>query len=229
MDGFEQRRHDGPMRLVRRVVLFVVSLAVLGGVVWLANELVNMKSDKPKKPPKISLLPDRPPPPPPPPKEEKKPEPPKVVQKEVKVEAPKAPTPQSAEAPLKMEGAAGDGPSAFSSGPVTQDYIGGPTVAPPPVASKLMQGVFAERLQRHLQTELNRNRKLKDSDYRVSLRVWIGRDGAVQRAELVQSTGSQAIDELLQQTLTQIAAMREPPPDSLPQPIRIRITARGSG
>ena len=215
----------------KRFVLGALLLAAVAALIfWAASVLVGGKADKPKKPPKISLLPDRPPPPPPPPKEEKKPEPPKNEHTEVKVEAPRAPTPQAQNEPLKMEGAAGDGPSAFAAGSVSKDYIGGPVgTGAGGVGGKLFQGVFADRLQRHLQEELNRNRKLRQSDYRVSLRVWLGRDGAVQRAELVQSTGNPGIDELLEQTLLQVAAMREPPPENMPQPIRIRVTARGAG
>ncbi|HEX4509104.1 MAG TPA: hypothetical protein VH328_03465, partial [Burkholderiaceae bacterium] len=71
---------------------------------------------------KIALLPDTPPPPPPP-KIEKKEEPrlaKPTPQQEIK---PKDQPPENA--PLKMEGAAGAGPSAFQSGAVTQDYRGG--------------------------------------------------------------------------------------------------------
>jgi protein TonB len=131
--------------------------------------------------------------------------------------------PQAQNEPLKMEGAAGDGPSAFAAGSVSQEYKGGD------VGGRMAFAFYTNNLQRHLQDELNRNRKLRERDYRVTVRVWLARDGSVQRAELVQSTGSGNLDELLRQALTQIVAMREAPPENMPQPVRIRIMARGAG
>ena len=124
--------------------------------------------------------------------------------------------------PLKMEGAAGEGGGPFASGSVGKDYVGGSIGGAQP-------SVYAGRLQRHLQEELNRNRKLRESDYRVTLRVWLRKDGSVEKADLAQSTGNLALDQLLRDTLLQVSPMREAPPDNMPQPIRIRVTARGAG
>jgi protein TonB len=149
----------------------------------------------------------------------------------MKTEAPKEPTPQAQNEPLKMEGAAGDGPSAFAAGTVNKEYsggtIGGGAGGGVIGVNRMQQGLFTDRLQRHLQEELNRNRKLRETDYRVSLRLWLARNGTVQRAELAQSTGNVDVDALLQQALLQVAALREALPDNLQQPIRIRVTARG--
>ena len=211
-----------PRRWPKILVAIVLGLSLIGLIGWGIKSLMGGKSDKPRKAPVVTLLPDKPPPPPPPPKEEKKPEP-KEEKKDVKIEQPKeAPQPAQNE-PLKMEGAAGDGESAFGAGTVGREYTGG-TVG----ATGMQQGLYAGRLQRHLQDQLSRNRKLKESDYRVSLRVWLRRDGSVEKAELAQSTGNEALDELLKETLLQVTAMREAPPENMPQPIRIRITARGA-
>lgn len=211
-----------PRRWPKILVAIVLGLSLIGLIGWGIKSLMGGKSDKPRKAPVVTLLPDKPPPPPPPPKEEKKPEP-KEEKKDVKIEQPKeAPQPAQNE-PLKMEGAAGDGESAFGAGTVGREYTGG-TVG----ATGMQQGLYAGRLQRHLQDQLSRNRKLKESDYRVSLRVWLRRDGSVEKAELAQSTGNEALDELLKDTLLQVTAMREAPPENMQQPIRIRITARGA-
>lgn len=211
-----------PRRWVSIVVIAVLGAALIALVTWGIMTLMGGKSGKPRKPPVVTLLPDKPPPPPPPPKEEKKPEPPKE-NKDVKIEPPKE-TPQPAQnEPLKMEGAAGDGDSAFGAGTVGREYAGGNVGA-----TGAVQGVYAGRLQRHLQEQLSRNRKLKESDYRVTVRVWLRRDGTVEKADLAQSTGNSGLDELLREALLQVAAMREAPPENMPQPIRIRITARGA-
>lgn len=210
-----------PRRWVSIVVIAVLGAALIALVTWGIMTLMGGKSGKPRKPPVVTLLPDKPPPPPPPPKEEKKPEPPKE-NKDVKIEPPKeAPQPAQNE-PLKMEGAAGDGDSAFGAGTVGREYAGGA------IGGAGMQGMYAGRLQRHLQEQLSRNRKLKESDYRVTVRVWLRRDGSVEKADLAQSTGNGGLDELLREALLQVAAMREAPPENMPQPIRIRITARGA-
>ena len=209
-------------RWVSIVVIAVLGAALIALVTWGIMTLMGGKSGKPRKPPVVTLLPDKPPPPPPPPKEEKKPEPPKE-NKDVKIEPPKeAPQPAQNE-PLKMEGAAGDGDSAFGAGTVGREYAGGNIGA-----TGAAQGMYAGRLQRHLQEQLSRNRKLKESDYRVTVRVWLRRDGSVEKADLAQSTGNSGLDELLRDALLQVAAMREAPPENMPQPIRIRITARGA-
>ena len=88
--------------------------------------------------------------------------------------------------------------------------------------------MYVGRSQRHLQEQLSRNRKLKESDYRVTVRVWLRRDGSVEKADLAQSTGNSGLDEQLRDALLQVTAMREAPPENMPQPIRIRITARGT-
>ncbi len=209
-------------RWLRIALGVLAAVAVVGLVVWGIAGILGAKPGKTRQAPKISLMPDKPPPPPPPPKEEKKPEP-KDQQKEMKVEPPKEPMPQAQNEPLKMEGAAGDGPSAFAAGSVSQEYKGGS------VGGRMQGGFYASRLQRHLQAELNRKKKLRDSDYRVTVRVWIARDGTVQRAELSQSTGNASLDDVLRQALMAVAAMPEPPPENMPQPLRIRVTARGAG
>ena len=211
-----------PRRWVSIVVIAVLGAAVIALVTWGIMTLMGGKSGKPRKPPVVTLLPDKPPPPPPPPKEEKKPEPPKENPKDVKMEPPKEALQQAQNEPLKMEGAAGDGDSAFGSGTVGREYAGGA------IGGTGMQGMYAGRLQRHLQEQLSRNRKLKESDYRVTVRVWLRRDGSVEKADLAQSTGNSGLDELLREALLQVAAMREAPPENMPQPIRIRITARGA-
>lgn len=207
-----------PRRRFGMLIAILVGIAVLALLAWGVKSLLGGKSDRPRKPPTVTLMPDKPPPPPPPPKEEKKPDAPKEQRNETRAEQPKE---QAQNEPLKMEGAAGDGPGAFAAGSVGKDYVGGSI-------GGAQQSVYASRLQRHLQEELNRNRKLRESDYRVTLRVWLRKDGSVEKAELAQSTGNPTLDQLLRETLLQVSAMREAPPDNMPQPIRIRVTARGA-
>lgn len=199
----------------------LVGIALLALIGWGISGLLDSKPSKPRKPPTLTLIPDRPPPPPPP--KEEKPPPPKEV-KEAKIEPPKMEAPQPAQnEPLKMEGAAGDGDGPFAAGSVSSDYVGGKVGM-----GGMQQGLYASRLQRHLQEQLSRNRRLREADYRIVVRLWLRQDGSIERAELGQSTGSESVDGLLRQALMQMPPIREAPPENVPQPWRIRITSRGA-
>jgi periplasmic protein TonB len=226
---------DGRASNARRLRNALLALfgagVVVGGGMWLKDQFA-APSAPARKVARIMIMPDRPPPPPPPPKEEKRPEPPKE-QKQMKVEQPKpveAP-PQQAEQ-LKMEGAAGDGPSPFAAGAVTNEYKGGEvaTIGGGPARPNRMQfAFFTSALQRHIQDELARNREVKQINYRVTVKVWLARDGAIRRAELAESTGDDAADAALSAALREMRAFRDAPPADMPQPVRLRITNRMTG
>lgn len=224
-----KQRKSHPPRWPMVIVFTVLGVLLLALTVVGIKSLMSEKSGKPRKPPTVTLLPDKPPPPPPPPKEEKRPEPPKDEAKEVKVVQnveQQAPQPAPSEQ-LKMEGAAGEGGSPFGSGTVGQDYVGG-AVGTVGGAGGIGMGAYANRLQRHFQDYLSRNRKLRGSDYRVVVKLWLSRDGSLERAELSGSTGTENLDELLRETLQQAPAIGEVVPDNIALPIRIRVTNRGA-
>lgn len=215
----------------RKKLLYALGgLIVMVALGLLIYSLVSGKSKPVKAAPKISLIPTTPPPPPPPPKEEKKPEPPKE-QKEVKdmpappKDAPPAPPSQE----LKMDGPAGDGPSAFSAGKITSDDISnvgkgaGGGAAVPATGMFSAYGGYASQLKSEVQRILQRNKDLRTQSYRVEVRIWVAKDGSLQRHELVGSTGDAEIDTLINQTLAATKAFSQPPPDRMPQPIRLRI------
>jgi protein TonB len=203
------------------VLAVLAGIGVLVLIGWAVSGLFDSKPVKVRKQPTVTLLPDKPPPPPPP--KEEKPPPPKDL-KEAKIEPPKMDAPQPApNEPLKMEGAAGDGDGPFAAGSVSSDYVGGNVGL-----GGMQQGLYASRLQRHLQEQLSRNRRLREADYRIVVRLWLRQDGSIERAELGQSTGNESVDGLLRQALMQMPPIREAPPDNVPQPWRIRITSRGA-
>lgn len=205
-------------RRFKILAIGLLGMLILGLLTWGVMSLMGGKSGKPRKPSTVTLLPDKPPPPPP--KEEKKPEPPKEEKKEVKIEQLQEQAPQPAQnEPLKMEGAAGDGGGPFGAGTVGREYSGGSIGG---------TGTYAARLQRHIQEQLSRNRKLRESDYRITVKIWLHRDGSPERVELAGTTGSEKLDGLLQESLQQIPPLREAFPENLVQPLRIRVTNRGA-
>ena len=169
----------------------------------------------------ISLL--RPPPPPPPPKpEEKLPEP---EIKEVKIpEEQPDPEPQQADQPPPGEQlgvdaqGAGNGDSFGLVGkPGGRDVttIGG--------GDKFAW--YAGVLRAQIQKALSRNDKLRGAAFRIIVHVWVDADGAVKRAELMDSTGDTEKDKKIQLALAEIPPLRDVPPADLPQPIRFRLSS----
>jgi protein TonB len=123
---------------------------------------------------------------------------------------------------LKMEGAAGDGPSPFAAGKVTSEDL-----------SKLggggKEGVFnpfnnyAGLMKSELQRQLARQSELRRRSYRVEVRVWVDDSGKLRKSELMGSSGDADTDDLIRQTLSSLPAFSEAPPPNMPQPIRLRI------
>lgn len=217
-------------KLARRLAVALGTVAVVAAAVLMIQGLTSGKRAPPQQITKLKIVPDTPPPPPPP-KEEKRPEPPKEAPKEIKIEQPKQePPPRQAQQnePLKMEGEAGDGPSPFAAGTVKHDYIGQPT-GEGGSGNRLGFAFYTTGLQRHLQGELAKDKKLRATDYRVLVRLWLARNGAIDRVELGGSTGDTELDDRLQTALQTVAAMPEPPPENMPQPVRLRITNRSTG
>ena len=214
-------------------LIVAAACLLLGLAVWWA-----VKSIKPEGPrrqvAKISILPDTPPPPPPPPKEEKKPEPPKEEPKQVMREEQikQAEAPKPAEA-LKMEGAAGDGPSAFAAGSVAKDYAGGaPTTggggpAGTP-ADRAQERFYANSARQLLQGEIERHLKADADTLTATFAIWLAGDGAIQRFELTPS-GNDANDAALRAAIDETRRQfKLPPPPALAlsQPMRFRLSVR---
>lgn len=210
---------------------FVPALLVLALVAggFLVRSMMGKGGDGPKRQNvKIAVLPDTPPPPPPPPKEEKKPEPKPEEnkpqpQEQKPVEAP--PEPQQ----LKMEGAAGDGPSAFSAGSVSSEYKGGAigTGGGGTVGDRLAASSYGNAVKREIDTYLQRQAALKRAgDYGVPIQIWVRADGGLERFKLVGSTGNADTDQLIHDALTRFPGFRNPPPSGLPQPISLKLTNR---
>jgi len=203
----------------KRIVGTAVLLAIVYGLVKLGHDLANSTTPRQKQMAKVHLLPDMPPPPPP--REENKP-PPKETPKEVKVEQPKQEQAQASEQ-LKMEGQGSDtGLAGVTAGKVSNDYAGQVIKEAGGRQFDWFKGV----LQRHVQSALQTCEPLRKDEYRVVVKLWLNSDGAVKKAELVDSTGNPEIDKRLRTVLASLPAMMDRPPEGLPQPITMRLTSR---
>jgi protein TonB len=205
------------------LVVGLVVVAVLIGL--LIRELARPGDVKKKRAvQEISLL--KPPPPPPPPKD---PPPPPKVEAQEKIDVPKpdqAPD-KAADAPppgpnLAVDAAGGAGGDSF--GLVGRkggsDLIGGGGGG----GSRF--GWYGALVKDRIQETVGKDKKLRDADFRVLVNVWINTSGAVTRAELVDSTGNAELDSALKAALRNMPPIREGAPGDMPQPIKLRITAR---
>lgn len=207
--------------------IIMLALALLGWGLW---TVLSGKSKQPPKPPKITLVAPAPPPPPPPPKFEKKPDPPKE-QKEIKVDQP---VPKDAPQPspeLKMEGPAGNGPSAFGAGKITSDDVS--KVGTGGRVGGEKNGMFnpfnnyANLLKGELQRYLSKNNALRRRHYTVEVRAWVAGGGELERFELIGGTGDSDTDEAIRHAMSSLSGFSQAPPASMPQPIRLRIVTAG--
>jgi periplasmic protein TonB len=215
------------------VVRVALAAGLLGFIAIVAFAALALMSDS--KPAKrqivqISLLRPPPPAPPPPPPEQKPPEP--QVKEEVKLEQPE-PDPAQPDAPppgeqlgLDANGSGeGDGFGlAAKKGGRDITTIGGEGGS-----NHGQFAGFAGMVQAHLQEQFQKNNKLRSANYRVVLRVWFGHDGRIERYELTDSTGNPEIDKNLRLALDGMPRLRQPPPESMPQPLKLRLTSRGAG
>ena len=223
---------DATEQRSRWLVMGGCVLALALGTYFVVSMLSGNK-DQPKRAPKISLMtpPSAPPPPPPPPKFEKKPDPPKE-QKEMKVDQPvqkqDAPPPSPE---LKMDGPAGDGPSAFAAGKVTNEDLS--KVGKPGGTGSEKSGMFnpftnyATLLKGEMQRALNKNPNLRRRRYAIETQVWVTGSGAMQKIELLGTSGDPDTDEAVRQALNNLPSFSQTPPANMPQPIRLRIATNG--
>jgi protein TonB len=213
-----------------RIAFGVAGLLLGGGALGAIIFALLSAGEGPKQAPvhNITLL--RPPPPPPPPKvEEKQPEP-EVKKEEVKIpeeQAPEQPDQAQDQAPpgeqlgVDAEGGAGGdgfGLAARKGGRDITSFGGGSPYAG-----------FAGTVQQHIQDELAKRDKLRKEAYRVVVNLWIAPDGRLTRYELASSTGNPKTDEQLRLALDELAPFRSPPPQEMPQPVKLRITSRSAG
>lgn len=188
---------------------------------WLRDMLMSSKPSKPMKLQQITLI--RPPPPPKPP-EEKPPEP--KVKDEVKIDEPPpddAPKPADNEPPagkdlgVDADGSAGGDGFGLVGRKGGRDLLGG--------AGGKFAG-YTSLLRQQIQEHMAKDKRLRSADYKVVVRIWIARDGRVEKFELSGSTGNPDTDSSIKLALANLPSIKEQPPEDMPQPIKMRITSR---
>jgi hypothetical protein len=214
---------------VKRVAIVLVVIIVLASLGYMVKGLFSGSSTGKKAVTTIKLLPDTPPPPPPPPKE-----PPKEVPKDQPKEVKEVPQPKPEQTPpaevLKMEGAAGDGPSPFAAGTVNNEYKGGDVgtkIGGGP--SKYQFAWYTDLIKNKIEDAMAKDKVLANSAYKVVVKIWIASSGRIERYELVGTSGDSEKDMLLKKALDGMPPLLDSPPNDMPQPVKLRVTARSVG
>lgn len=196
-------------------------LVVIAVMFWIKDFLSGADAPKKRRVQEISMVrPPEPPPPPPKPPEEK---PPEVPKEEVKLDEP--PPPQAEAPPAGADlgvDAKGDG-SGDSFGLVGKQ--GGRDITLGGGNGSRFSG-YLSSLQRSIRDELNRDDRLRKSEYKIIVAIWLNKTGGVDRFELMgTTTGSADLDAAIKQALGNMRSLKDPPAD-MPQPVTLRVSSR---
>lgn len=155
------------------------------------------------------------PPPPPPPMEVKKEE--MIVEEKVE-EAPADPTPQ-VETALKGGG---------NTGMVLKSGNGSGNFAQRSAANAdaMRRSAYAGQMKSRIQQALESNARTRKAGMTIEVRVWPDATGLITRAKLANSTGDRELDDIIQNQILTGLQISQPPPEGMPTPILMRITAR---
>lgn len=224
---------DEKPSLIKKIIIALVVLSVLAGLAYLLKGLFDTPERGERKITTIKLKDPPPPPPPPPPPKEKPKEVPKKIEKKIKQEAPK---PKPVETPpqeqLKMEGAAGDGPSPFAAGQVTEEYKGGDVGTKKTIGggkSKRHFAWYTGLIKSQIEAAIANDKSLSTDNFKVVVKIWLTANGGIKRYRLIGSTGNAERDAKVKQALDSMPAISEAPPSDMPQPVKLRVTARSFG
>jgi len=242
---------DHPGFLKQYGPALVVATIVGGAVAGIAVFVSKGKKEAPARPQetivRLAPLPPPPPPPPPPPKpkepdpkpdEEPKPADDKMVAQEpvAKDEPKPAEAPPPAEPPAEAVGTSikGDGPNNFGlgfsktgggNGVIGGSGSGNGTGAGGGVGGSRW-GWYAGKVQSQVRTVLLTNKKTRAAAMRITVRIWADAAGKVTRAKLDGGTGDAELDTAIRDEVLPGLTLSEPPPDGMPMPIVMRITAK---
>lgn len=214
------------LRYLPGIVGLVLVLAIAVGV-YLLKDLFQKPAQTKKQVQQVTIL-APPPPPPPPPPEQKPPEPEVKEEKIPEPEPEKEPdkAPEEAEEPpgeqlgVDAEGGAGSDAFGLAARKGGRSILGGT----PGSAILWYGGQIKKGLEQQLQSLLTDS--ARQQAYSVVVDIWVGADGRVSRAELSAGSGKPEVDAAIRAALPKLSlGMPKPPPENMPQPVKIGITS----
>jgi len=211
-----------------RVAIIIGTIVLLTGFGFAIKAILSGKSSPPPKPPMMVSIKLPPPPPPPPTPPPPPPEPPKPeekmieqepVKEEPKPEPPKAPEPPALGSAIKGEGNDGFGLSGSGDGRIGGTIGGGG-------GSRSKWGWYAGQVQQSITQALRAHKLTRSASMTITVRVWADATGRIQKATLSGSSGRADIDRALQNEILTGLQLQQAPPEGMPMPIVLRITAQ---
>jgi protein TonB len=200
----------------------VLVFSVVGGLIFLLIQWAGSQPETSKKTVQQITVIAPPPPPPPPPVQEEPPPP------EMEEEVVEEPDPAPDDVPdLADQAPPGEQLGIDADGTGAGDAFG-------LVGKKGGRGLlsggdpyqwYSQALQQRLFERLNDEHEIRRAAYSIIVHLWIAQDGAVDRFELAKGSGNQRLDEKIALALASIEELAPPVP-GLPQPVKVKLTAR---
>ena len=209
------------------VLGIVLSLSLVLAIYWLQQQF--------QKPPHAKRMVQQltmiQPPPPPPPIMAQTPQEPEFKQEaavEALPEKEPEPAPEPADEPplgelgLDADGAAGADGFGLAAHKGGRPILGGNGGN----AMLWYGGQIKNQLEDGLQSLLADTPAMR-SGYSVIIDVWVGDDGRISRSALAEGSGKDDVDRLIRNALLKLRIdMGKPPPENMPQPVRIRLVSQ---
>jgi outer membrane biosynthesis protein TonB len=85
---------------------------------------------------------------------------------------------------------------------------------------------YASRIQDSIYKILSANKKVRSANYAVTVRLWLGHDGSIERFELANTTGNPELDQSIKLALAKVGPLGNELPADMPQPVRLQIVSR---
>jgi outer membrane biosynthesis protein TonB len=207
-------------------VLGLGAVGLVVAVIFLGKSLAKANS-APSKMPEVTMvkiLATPPPPPPPPPAQ------PKLVEEkmveQMPVDANEAKPEESAPAPAADLGTSITGPGGADGFGLGSNRGTGALGGSATRGSGSKWGWYAAQVQSTISDALRKNVRTREASFRLEVRVWPDLTGRITRAQLAGSTGDAALDAAIKGDVLANLQLKEAPPQGMPLPIVLRLTAR---
>jgi hypothetical protein len=219
-----------------RVMIGCGFLAALAIAVWFGQRLFEQNS-RPRREQNFILVnvPPPPPLPPPPPPSQAPPPPPESDDNKMIEQAPvdqmetKPDETSKNQPPALGTSIQGNGSSdGFGLGAGNGFVSGGGTGKTIGHGTNSRWGWYAGQVQSAISQALQSNNHTRTADFRIVVRIWSDRTGRITHAHIAGSTGNAALDNAITNEILGGLILQEPPPDGMPMPIVLRLTARQS-
>ena len=116
----------------------------------------------------------------------------------------------------------GSGPDAFGLGKNTKGMVGGGGTG----KSGSRFGWYANQVIKSVSAALSQNPRTRNARFDIKAKIWADVGGRVTRARLIEPSGDPALDEAIRNGVLTGHQLQEPPPEGMPMPIVMHLTAR---